>query len=458
MLVSSDTDTIVAQASPPGRGGVGVIRVSGPHAKLIAAQVLKKDIPPRYAYFGNFYDADDRVLDKGIALYFKNPHSFTGEDVFEFQGHGGPVIIDLIIKNILSLGARMARPGEFSERAFLNNKLDLSQAEAIADLIDSSSEQAALGAMRTLQGVFSKQVHELVEALIELRMYVEAAIDFPEEEINFLADGKIQNDLAIIQAKLEDLIGKAYQGSALREGMTVVIAGLPNAGKSSLLNALSGRESAIVTDIPGTTRDLLKESIHIDGIPLHIIDTAGLRKSTDLIEQEGIRRAWDEIKKADRILVVVDASTNPATQPDVILPDFFSHLESLEKVTVIQNKIDLLDLVPDLINDCSAPCPVIRLSAKQNTGMGLLTSHLKECIGITGTTEGTFSARRRHLDALDRARSFLLTGAHQLTMQCAGELLAEDLKLAQQALDEITGDFSNDDLLGKIFGSFCIGK
>ena len=459
MVTPADNDTIVAQATPPGRGGVGIVRISGPNAKKITSDILKKEIHPRYASYGNFYSLDETPLDQGIAIFFEGPNSFTGEDVLELQGHGGQIIIDLLVKTILKLGARMARPGEFSERAFLNNKLDLAQAEAIADLIDSSSEQAALGALRTLQGTFSKHIHELVEALINLRMYVEAAIDFPEEEIDFLADGKVLNDLKRIQSQLNHILSQAHQGSTLREGMTVVMAGLPNAGKSSLLNALSGRDSAIVTDIPGTTRDLLKEFIHIDGIPLHIIDTAGLRDSPDQIEQEGIRRAWDEIKKADRILIVVDANTSSTIHPHDIWPDFIDHLDSLDKVTVIQNKIDLANYSPELIEiSSSVPCPVIRLSAKHDIGVGLLKNHLKACVGITGTTEGSFTARRRHLDALQRAKELLLNGEFQLNALGAGELLAEDLRIAQHCLSEITGEFSNDDLLGKIFSSFCIGK
>src|SRR5690606_25310979 len=306
---------IAAIATAPGRGGVGIIRVSGERALTIAQVVLGITPKPRYAHYGPFRAVDGTVLDEGIALFFPNPHSFTGEDVLELQGHGGPVVLDLLLKEVVALGCRLARPGEFSERAFLNDKLDLAQAEAIADLIDSSSEQAARCALRSLQGVFSAQIQALVEDLTHLRMYVEAAIDFPEEEIDFLAEGKVSGDVQALRERIELILANARQGSILREGMTVVIAGRPNAGKSSLLNALAGREAAIVTDIAGTTRDVLREHIHIDGMPLHIIDTAGLRDSDDPVEQIGIQRAWQAIREADRILLMVDAGTTSETEP-----------------------------------------------------------------------------------------------------------------------------------------------
>ena len=458
-LTSTDKDTIVAQATPPGRGGVGVVRISGPKVPEIAATLLKQTPKARRVCFSAFYASDNSVIDQGVALLFTAPASFTGEHVLELQGHGGQVVMDLLLKQIISLGARQARPGEFSERAFLNNKIDLTQAEAIADLIDSSSEQAARNAVKSLQGEFSKRIHELVEALIMLRMYVEAAIDFPEEEIDFLADSKVGSDLDDVMQRLNQVLIEAHQGAALQEGMNVVMAGLPNAGKSSLLNRLSGKDSAIVTNIPGTTRDVLREHIHIDGMPLHIIDTAGLRDSADEIEQEGIRRAWSEIKRADRILLVVDSNTINATHPHDIWPDFVDHLEGLGNITVIQNKCDLLNSEPKFIEaNAEQPCPIIRLSAKQGDGIDLLTNHLKECMGYQAGSEGNFSARRRHLDALERAQDFLETGQRQLQAAQAGELLAEDLRQAQQCLSEITGEFSSDDLLGRIFSSFCIGK
>ncbi|WP_421867798.1 tRNA uridine-5-carboxymethylaminomethyl(34) synthesis GTPase MnmE [Motiliproteus sp.] len=455
-----DHDTIAAIATPPGRGGVGIIRVSGRLAGAIAERLLGSKPQPRYAHYGPFYDRDGLELDRGIALFFPNPHSFTGEDVLELQGHGGPVILDLLLREILALGARSARPGEFSERAFLNDKLDLAQAEAIADLIDSSSEQAARSALRSLQGEFSARIQTLVEALIQLRIYVEAAIDFPEEEIDFLGDGKVATDLLQIEQQLLEVLAEANQGALLREGMNVVIAGRPNAGKSSLLNALAGKESAIVTDIAGTTRDVLREHIHIDGMPLHIIDTAGLRDSDDVVEQIGIDRAWEEIRSADRVLLLVDASSTQETEPDKIWPDFIAHLPSLDKVTVIRNKIDLSGEQPGVDSDLEAnpDCHLIRLSAKQNQGVELLRHHLKQCMGYDSSCEGGFMARRRHLEALLQAQQYLEAGKLQLTDYGAGELLAEDLKEAQNALSQITGEFSSDDLLGRIFGSFCIGK
>ncbi|EXJ10036.1 tRNA modification GTPase MnmE [Nitrincola nitratireducens] len=364
--------------------------------------------------------------------------------------------MDFILQNVIALGARAARPGEFSERAFLNDKLDLAQAEAISDLINSTSEQAARCALRSLQGEFSKRIHQLVERLIQLRIYVEAAIDFPEEEIDFLADGKVQSDLIHIMQDLKDVQKEAHQGSLMREGMNVVIAGKPNAGKSSLLNALAGRETAIVTDIAGTTRDVLREHIHIDGMPLHIIDTAGLRDAPDTVEQIGINRAWEEIHKADRILMVVDSSETRAHTPEEIWPEFVAQLAHTTHITVIRNKIDLQAEKPQLISN--SEYSLISISAKQGEGIDLLREHLKACMGFSSTTEGGFMARRRHLDALDRAQQQLEKGLEQLQGFSAGELLAEDLRAAQQSLGEITGEVTPDDLLGRIFSSFCIGK
>mgnify|MGYP003663388709 CR=1 FL=1 len=451
-----DTDTITAVATPPGRGGVGIVRISGNQTRKIAKQILRLEPRPRYAHYGSFYDQQGVEIDQGIALFFPNPNSFTGEDVLELQGHGGPVILDLLLREVLSLGARSARPGEFSERAFLNDKLDLAQAEAIADLIDSSSEQAARSALRSLQGEFSRRINALVDALIRLRIYVEAAIDFPEEEIDFLADGKVSTDLERISLDLQQVLIEANQGALLREGMNVVIAGRPNAGKSSLLNALAGKQTAIVTEIAGTTRDVLREHIHIDGMPLHIIDTAGLRDSCDIVEQIGIDRAWDEIKNADRVLLMVDASSTAETVPEKIWPDFIGHLPDLNKVTVIRNKIDLSNETPGI--DSQQDCHLIRLSAKQNQGIDLLRHHLKQCMGYDSSCEGGFMARRRHIEALLKAQQFIAQGSVQLNDCGAGELLAEDLREAQNALSEITGNFSSDDLLGRIFSSFCIGK
>lgn len=450
------TDTIAAVATAPGRAGVGIIRISGPDCKTVAAAILKRLPKPRYAEYLPFF-ATDQVLDQGIALYFPGPNSFTGEDVLELQGHGGPVLLDMLLRQVLQTpNVRIARPGEFSERAFLNDKLDLAQAEAIADLIDASSEQAARSAMQSLQGEFSKRIHQLVEKVIHLRMYVEAAIDFPDEEIDFLSDGKVAADLAEIIDDLAQVRKQATQGSILREGMKVVIAGRPNAGKSSLLNALAGREAAIVTEIAGTTRDVLREHIHIDGMPLHIIDTAGLRDTQDQVEQIGIARAWQEIAKADRVLFMVDSTTTADTDPHVIWPEFIDRLPPGLGITVIRNKADLTgeSLQPDEL----AAVPVYPLSAKTGAGIDALREHLKRCIGFDASTEGSFLARRRHLDALDRAAEHLAIGQEQLHSFIAGEILAEELRLSQQHLNEITGEFSSDDLLGRIFSSFCIGK
>ncbi|ASK56647.1 tRNA uridine-5-carboxymethylaminomethyl(34) synthesis GTPase MnmE [Vibrio tarriae] len=451
------TDTIVAQATAPGRGGVGIIRVSGPLAAHVAQTVTGRTLRPRYAEYLPFTDEDGQQLDQGIALFFPNPHSFTGEDVLELQGHGGPVVMDMLIRRILQIkGVRPARPGEFSERAFLNDKMDLTQAEAIADLIDASSEQAAKSALQSLQGEFSKRIHTLVESLIHLRIYVEAAIDFPEEEIDFLADGKVSADLQTIIDNLAAVRREANQGAIMREGMKVVIAGRPNAGKSSLLNALSGKESAIVTDIAGTTRDVLREHIHIDGMPLHIIDTAGLRDASDAVEKIGIERAWEEIRQADRVLFMVDGTTTEATDPQDIWPDFVDRLPENIGITVIRNKADQTG---EPLGICHVnQTTLIRLSAKTGQGVDALRQHLKECMGFSGNQEGGFMARRRHLDALERAAEHLAIGQQQLEGYMAGEILAEELRIAQQHLNEITGEFSSDDLLGRIFSSFCIGK
>ncbi|MXP49799.1 tRNA uridine-5-carboxymethylaminomethyl(34) synthesis GTPase MnmE [Pantoea sp. Eser] len=453
----SHSDTIVAQATPPGRGGVGILRISGARAAEVAQQLLGKLPKPRYADYLPFTDADGSVLDQGIALWFPGPNSFTGEDVLELQGHGGPVTLDLLLKRIVALpGVRIAQPGEFLERAFLNEKLDLAQAEAIADLIDASSEQAARSAVNSLQGVFSTRVNQLVEALTHLRIYVEAAIDFPDEEIDFLSDGKIEAQLNTVIADLDGVRAAARQGSLLREGMKVVIAGRPNAGKSSLLNALAGRDAAIVTDIAGTTRDVLREHIHIDGMPLHIIDTAGLREASDEVERIGIERAWQEIEQADRVLFMVDGTTTEATEAAAIWPDFVSRLPPELPITVVRNKADVTGEQPGLTEMNGHA--VIRLSARTSTGVDALRDHLKQSMGFAGNMEVGFLARRRHLQALELAATHLLQGKAQPLGAWAGELLAEELRLAQQALSEITGEFTSDDLLGRIFSSFCIGK
>ncbi len=450
-------ETIVAQATAPGRGGIGILRVSGPLATEVAQAVLGKCPKPRMADYLPFKDDDGTVLDQGIALYFKSPNSFTGEDVLELQGHGGQVVLDLLLKRILQIdGIRLARPGEFSEQAFLNDKLDLAQAEAIADLIDATSEQAARSALKSLQGEFSKKVNELVESVIYLRTYVEASIDFPDEEIDFLADGKIEANLRGIINQLEDVRSEAKQGSILREGMKVVIAGRPNAGKSSLLNALAGREAAIVTDIAGTTRDVLREHIHIDGMPLHIIDTAGLRDATDEVERIGISRAWTEIEQADRIILMLDSSDPESEDLSKVLSEFLAKLPTTLPVTIVRNKIDLNGEQASKSQEDGYQ--MISLSAQTHDGIQLLRDHLKQAMGFQTGMEGGFLARRRHLDALEKAAEHLQIGLVQLTEFHAGELLAEELRLVQTYLSEITGEFTSDDLLGNIFSSFCIGK
>jgi tRNA modification GTPase len=454
---SSQKETIAAQATAPGRGGVGIIRVSGPEVKNVALAILGKVPELRKAEYLTFKDRKDEALDQGIAIYFKGPNSFTGEDILELQGHGGPIILDMLLKEILALPkVRMAGPGEFSEQAFLNDKLDLTQAEAIADLINSSSEQAARCALHSLQGDFSKLVHKMVNDTIHLRMYVEAAIDFPEEEIDFLADEKVVNDLKAIITQVAEVKSKAQQGSIIREGMRVVIAGRPNAGKSSLLNALSGKESAIVTDIEGTTRDVLTEQIHIDGMPLHIIDTAGLRESADKVEQIGIERAWQEIKQPDRVLLMIDSAQDEKDDPKAVWPEFFEKLPANIGLTIIRNKADISQAKTGYSE--ANTTPTITLSAKTGEGVTALTEHLKHIMGYQGSTEGGFMARRRHLVALEQAHQHLEIGLEQLESYVAGEILAEELRFCQEELNKITGEFTNDDLLSQIFSSFCIGK
>lgn len=455
--MSITAETIAAVATAQGRGGVGIVRISGPLAGVLAKAICRRELKPRHAHYGPFFTDGDQVVDEGLALYFPGPNSFTGEDVLELQGHGGPVVLDLLLRRCVQLGARLARPGEFSERAFLNDKLDLAQAEAIADLIEASSEQAARNALRSLQGEFSRRVHGLTERLISLRIYVEAAIDFPEEEIDFLADGHVLNLLEGVRTDLAGVMREAGQGALLRDGMTVVIAGRPNAGKSSLLNALAGREAAIVTEIAGTTRDVLREHIHIDGMPLHVIDTAGLRDTEDQVERIGVERALKAIAEADRILLVVDATAPEADDPFALWPEFLDQHPDPSNVTLIRNKADLSG-ESVVLEVCNGGHVTISLSAKSTEGLDLLREHLKACMGYEQTAESSFSARRRHLEALRQAAEHLEHGHAQLTQAGAGELLAEDLRMAQQALGEITGAFSSDDLLGRIFSSFCIGK
>jgi tRNA modification GTPase len=444
-------DSIAALATPSGIGGVGIVRVSGSDCRRVARQVLGRLPPPRYATLATFRTADHRVIDQGIALYFPAPRSFTGEDVLELQGHGGPVVMDLLLQRVLECGVRVARPGEFSERAFLNGKLDLTQAEAIADLIESGTAEAARLASRSLQGAFSRRVRELADDLMGLRTYVEAAIDFPEEEIDFLSDQKVSAHLRRIIDQTTAVLKSARSGRLLRDGLHLVIAGRPNAGKSSLLNALSGRDAAIVTEIPGTTRDLLRERIQIDGIPLHLVDTAGLREDAEAIEAEGVRRAKAEIAQADHILWVFDDQADPQH-----LAFDRAYLPPGVRCTLVRNKIDCTGRPAGTTETPEGL--EIAISAKYGDGVDELKAHLKRSAGYQGPQEGEFIARRRHLTALDCVSKHLHAGQAALQKGCAGELLAEDLRQAQHALGEITGEVTSEDLLGEIFSSFCIGK
>jgi tRNA modification GTPase len=448
----SDPDTIVAAATPPGRGGIGVVRLSVPAAQTIAAAVLGTLPAARRAVFAAFRDAEHQTLDAGLALFFPGPHSYTGEDVVEFHGHGGPVILESLVARLVELGARRASAGEFTQRAFLNDKLDLAQAEAVADLIDAGSLEAARAAMRSLQGEFSTMIQVLTGAVIELRTYVEAAIDFPEEEVDFLADQAVAQRLATVRQHFDAVTRSAGQGRLLRDGMTVVLAGAPNAGKSSLLNRLAGYDAAIVTAVPGTTRDVLRERIHVDGMPLHILDTAGLRVALDAVEEEGIRRAQLEMARADRVLFVIDGASDPRAQSYRELVDT---LPAQVPVTLLYNKSDVTDA-----SAVSAPNGVPRIDVSALTGAGLdaLRSHLKSCMGYHTLESGSVSARQRHLEALARARASVEAAAGILQETRAGELVAQELRLAQRALDEISGEFTSEDLLGRIFSSFCIGK
>lgn len=462
VALNSEVETIVAQATPVGRGSVGIVRISGPKVSEIAEKILGKLPKPREAAHLTFWGQRQEALDHGIALFFKGPNSFTGEDVLELQGHGGPLVVQRIIREVVDLGARLAQPGEFSLRAFLNDKMDLVQAEAVADLINAQSEQAARSAMKSLQGDFSRCIEAWVEALIKLRLYVEAAIDFPEEEIDFLSDSYIQTELARLIQEVIKVKEIARQGVLLQEGLRIAIAGKPNAGKSSLLNQLSGTESAIVTDIPGTTRDVLKEHISIDGLPLQLIDTAGLRASADSVEIEGIKRAQREIKQADHVLWMLDASTSKEEDLELLLLEWKALFQNTRHFTLIFNKIDLVSKSPSIKKilkvEQDLDCTLIYLSVKTGQGIELLKKHLKESVGmVENSNEGIFNARSRHLQALESGFEHLNQAQDKLAFK-AGELVAEELRQAQLCLEEITGKFTSDDLLGRIFSEFCIGK
>jgi len=444
-------DTIVAMATPTGVGGIGIVRISGPEAPKIARKMLGSLPAPREAVFKEFRDATGEPIDTGLALYFPEPASFTGESVLELHGHGGLVVMALLIDAAVMLGSRRAQPGEFSKRAFLNNKLDLPQAEAIADLIESATAKTARAALRSLSGVFSAMVDSLQQRLIKLRLQVEAAIDFPEEEIDYLSDKQLMTRIDDCDAAFAALRQEVHAGRVLRDGYQAVIVGRPNAGKSSLLNLLSGQEAAIVTEVAGTTRDILRETIDINGLLVELIDTAGLRDNPDQIEAEGIRRAQQAIKSADAILWIQDTSA----QKNESLATLSEELPANVPVVAIRNKIDLTDENPGLQNDQPL---VLNISAKTGVGIDILRQQILKLAGYQDRGEGAFTARRRHIDALRRAEKHFQTGRKKLEESRAGELLAEELRLAQEALSEITGSFSSDELLGKIFSDFCIGK
>lgn len=454
----SHHDTIVAVATAPGQGGIGVVRLSGALVPTIARAVLGELPAPRHAALRRFRDHDGATLDLGLALYFAEPQSFTGEHVLELQGHGGPAVMDAVVARCIALGARPARPGEFTERAFMNDQCDLTQAEAVADLIAAGSAAAARAAARTLEGAFAREVAELDDGLTSLRVFVEAAIDFPDEEgVAFLEQGRVAERLAALEGSLAALAARAHQGALLRDGFTLAIVGRPNAGKSSLMNALAGRDTAIVTAIPGTTRDLLRERIDVDGLPLHLIDTAGLRESADEVEREGVKRARDAVATCDHALLVLDA-TDPAQTPAAL----FGELPTAVPATVVLNKCDLTGEPAGRIDGAGEGAGegsvTLRISAKTGAGLDALRARLREAAGYAPAGEGAFSARRRHLDALARAKAHLAAAAEVLRAQQAGELVAEELRQAQERLGEITGATTPDDLLGEIFGKFCIGK
>lgn len=453
-----DSGTIAAIATATGTGGIGVIRISGDNVTKLAEKILGTIPKPRYAVFQPFYGQQKQVIDEGIAILFKGPNSYTGEDVLELQCHGGHIVMDMLLSAVLTTGlARQAEAGEFTERAFLNGKIDLSQAEAIADLINASSAQAASSAVNSMQGVFSRLVNDLNDRIIRLRTYVEATIDFPDESIDFIDDGQVMTGLLALSQDLQQIMHTAKQGLILQEGLKIVIAGRPNAGKSSLLNLLCGQECAIVTDIEGTTRDVLRENITIDGMPLHIVDTAGLRTHTsDVVEKIGIERAWNEIMDADRILFVYDVSREDPLEQLALYESIKAKTKGQIPFSIICNKVDIHPTytLPDEFKDLAH----IAISANNRESLATLHSHLKECAGFENTSEGVFSARRRHITALESADKHLNKAIELVKEQNMFELSAEELRLAHNNLNEILGRYTADDLLGNIFNTFCVGK
>ena len=472
-MIHFDSDTICAIATAPGRGGIGIVRISGPLAKIISKEVTSTTLQPRLATFVEMKSNNDEVIDSGIGLYFESPNSFTGENIVELQGHGGIHVLRSVLARVIECGARLARPGEFTERAFLNGKIDLLQAEAIADLVDASSTQAARSAMRTLKGVFSAKIHQLVAAVTSIRVNVEATIDFSDEDIDIMSYTGVECAMLEAREMLAEIFQEAQQGVLLKDGLNIVIAGAPNAGKSSLLNALAGVDAAIVTDIPGTTRDVLRQEISLAGLPMHIYDTAGMRESADVVEQEGVRRARSTLGEADLILLVTDASacdnsdieqimqplveinTDTGDLPYTISPQL------LKRLCVVFNKVDLLS---DKFKQtyCSdfqdISLKFFYISAKTGAGLEGLKSHLLKVAGFESTHEQNFSARERHLAALKEAESFLISAIKGVSNHLQIELIAEDLRMVQQHLGAITSNVTSDDLLGEIFSSFCLGK
>ncbi len=439
-------DTIAAIATPPGKGGIGIIRISGPDVVRIARELSKKETEPRVATLVSFYDAIERTIDEGLLIYFKGPHSFTGEDLIELQGHGGPVVMDLLLKRAIQLGARQAGPGEFSHRAFLNNKIDLVQAEAIADLINSSSEQAALGSIRSLQGDFSNKINFILEELVQMRVLIEANADFPEDDIDAEIDHEEKERLKQLLKNLDDLIDGAKEGEAFSQGVNLVLTGKPNAGKSSLMNALCKKDVSIVTNIPGTTRDVVRQDAVIQGVTFRILDTAGTRKAENKIEAEGVKRALSEAERADIVLNLIDLTENLTVQ----------QMEKIEnnkrdKEIVVYNKLDLLQKPPNLDK-------FLCVSVKKGKGLDKLKGRLLQHVGIVNSGASIFSARRRHITAIESTRAHVLKATDLIENKNQSDILAEELRLAQLALNSITGAFTSDDLLGEIFNNFCIGK
>ena len=447
-----NTDTIAAIATPRGNAGVGVIRISGSATKEIIQKLCATDLEPRKATLAKIHDQQNRLIDQVLLIFFPSPHSFTGEDILELQGHGGTIVLDMLLEHVLSLGCRQARAGEFSERAYLNGKIDLAQAEAIADIIESHTRSAVRGAMRSLEGEFSKEVYKLVEDLVHLRMLAEAYMDFPDEEISEIPQKEFTDKLDDLTNGIRQLLAMASKGNLLRDGFHLVLAGKPNAGKSSLLNTLTKNDTAIVSEQAGTTRDIIRDRIDLDGLVIDITDTAGLRHTTDVIESEGVRRAQKELEKADRVLLIIDE----ADYDQELAGELLDFVDDETPVTIIRNKIDLLGKQPEIIKNNNQY--EILLSIKTGIGVDLLYQHLREVVATESLTEGVFTARRRHLEALQEAQALLLNAAGHLTPFIQLELLAEDCRQAQKSLNTITGEFSSEDLLGRIFSSFCIGK